>query len=281
MSARGSLVSEESSDLNKRLSLYYRESLSLRDKSITSETSLDSNRLYFNLGHFYRDADKCRILYYDKLIMKFQLLGSKTKRDYNSIIFFDWDDTLFCSSYLTKKKLLNRQSMENLGPRFIEKLKKVEKTVVNIIKLSITHGDTYIITNATKYWVEYSCSLIYPNVLDLLSKVCVISARDNYEKKYPNDPKKWKLQTFIDLANTYDKNVVTNIISIGDSECEAEAGLELGNIFRESYIKIIKFKEDPKPDQLIKELSLVENEFNNLHSAVRNISIHVEKKAKS
>lgn len=277
-----SLLDEESSKLDQ-VAKFYRSNESQYSQCMTLDTSTESRRLFSYLEEpkIFREPDQYRISYYDKLRSTFKTIGYPKKRDYNSIVLFDWDDTLFCSSYLTKKKiLLNRKGMEDLGPKFMEKIKKVELNVMKILKMSIEYGDTYIITNATKYWVEFSCSLIYPNVLGYLSKVTIISARDNYEKLYPNQPKKWKLQTFIDLAQKYDKNTVTNIICIGDSEGEAEAGMELGSLFREAYLKIIKFREDPKPEHIAKQLCLVETQFNSLHSAVRNISIHVEKNSK-
>lgn len=247
-----------------------------------SDTSGDSKKYSLN-GEliFYRDSFGLRQSYMDKLKMKYKYVEYPFKRDYNSIILFDWDDTLFCSSYLTKKKiLLNKKSMENLSPKFLEKIRVVELQVLKILKISIVHGDTYIITNATRMWVEFSCSLIYPKVLEVLSKITIISARDNYEKFYPNQPKRWKLQAFKDLTKRYNRNLVANIICIGDSEGEAEAGVEMSSLFRESYLKIIKFREDPKPEHLSKQLTLVESQFFKLHSAVRNISIHVENRKK-
>lgn len=259
-----------------------KNSSNIQSLSYGSDTSGDSKKNSYNTEPiFFRDADALRHSYYDKIKMKFRCIENPFKRDYNSIILFDWDDTLFCSSYLTKKKvLLNKKSMEDLGPKFKEKILKVEAQVLNILKISISFGDTFIITNATRLWVEFSCSLIYPSVLEVLSKVNIISARDNYERIFPNQPKKWKLQTFKDLTKGYNRNIVTNIICIGDSEGEAEAGVEMSNLFRESYLKIIKFREDPKPEHISKQLSLVESQFFTLHAAVRNISIHVENRKK-
>lgn len=258
--------------------------------SLNSDTSGDSKKLSFNFStpyndfniNFYRDSESLRKSYFDVLKMKFKFIDYKLKRDYNSLILFDWDDTLFCASYLTKKKiLLNNKNIDDLGEKFKDKINNVQQKVINILKLSIEHGDTYIITNATKCWVEFSCSLIYPRVVDYLSKINIISARDNYEHIFPNEPKKWKLQTFLDLTRRYDNNRVANIICIGDSEEEAEAAMEMGTLFREAYLKIIKFREDPKPEHIAKQLSLVEGQFKVLHSSVRNISIHVEKNKKN
>ena len=115
-------------------------------------------------------------------------------------------------------------------------------------------------------------------MIQLFNKIRIISARDAYENQFPNQTKFWKLAVFMDIANLYNKNVVTNIISIGDSSIENEAAFKLNCLFNECYIKTIKFKDQPKPDELLKELKLVKKQINYIHSAVRNISIKVEKK---
>ena len=44
------------------------------------------------------------------------------------------------------------------------------------------------------------------------------------------------------------------------------------------YLKTVKFREEPKPEQIIKQLNLVVDKFEYIHSSVRNITIKVEKK---
>ena len=54
---------------------------------------------------------------------------------------------------------------------------------------------------------------------------------------------------------------------------EIEAGKFLANCFKEAFIKTVKFKENPKPDELNKQLILVKNQFNAIIAA----SITLEK----
>ena len=50
--------------------------------------------------------------------------------------------------------------------------------------------------------------------------------------------------------------------------------------FNQAYIKTIKFRESPKPEELNKQLGLVIDQFDKVFSAVKNLTIRVEKKTK-
>ena len=71
--------------------------------------------------------------------------------------------------------------------------------------------------------------------------------------------------------------LVTNIICIGDSLFEMEAGRILASRFTEAFVKTIKFREAPKLDELIKQLKLVSLQFSSIYSSIKNLTIRVEK----
>jgi hypothetical protein len=66
-----------------------------------------------------------------------------------------------------------------------------------------------IITNAAKNWVEYSSRLFMPQTHETLikKKIKIISARSNYEGKFPGDAKRWKHEAFLEISKNYMKNV--------------------------------------------------------------------------
>ena len=167
-----------------------------------------------------------------------------------------------------------------LTERDMERISKLEGSVVKLLELAVTKGDVYIITNAGDGWVEFSAQKFYPNVLPILKKVKIISARNEYESKYPGESRKWKIFTFLNLQKNMDIQLVTNIICLGDSIIELDAGKILASKFTQAYIKTIKFKESPKPEELNKQLNLVTVQFNAIVSAVKNLTIRVEKKKK-
>ena len=161
-----------------------------------------------------------------------------------------------------------------------EKILKIEQSVFLLLTESIEKGNVYIITNAGKGWVEYSANRFYPSIVELLPKIEIISARGEYEKLYPGNSRQWKIQAFLNLLKNVNIKLVTNIICIGDSLFEMEAGRILASKFTEAFIKTIKFREAPKLDELIKQLKLVCLQFGAIYSSIKNLTIRVEKKKK-
>jgi len=79
-------------------------------------------------------------------------------------------------------------------------------------------------------------------------------------------------------TKNYNTELLTNIVCLGDSTIELEAGLLLASKFSHACIKTVKFKEIPKLDELCKELLLVLDEFNTIFKSVKNLTIKVERK---
>ena len=219
----------------------------ISSKSTDSSFSINSENFQKKL---IKNSSEIRMSYMNKLFnqnfpkRENSNINNVFKRKYNSLIFFDWDDTLLCSSFLIEysqqdinKNILN-QTNKNSYKYYMNNL---EIIVYNLLETSINYGDTYIITNASKNWVIYSSFKYFPKVIQLFNKIRIISARDAYENQFPNQTKFWKLAVFMDIANLYNKNLVTNIISIGDSSIENEAAFKLSCLFSECYIKTIKF----------------------------------------
>ena len=182
------------------------------------------------------------------------------------------------TSFLTPNGFLI-ENME-LSEEDQEKLLKIENCVFSLLTESIEKGNVYIITNAGNGWVEYSAMRFYPSIISLLPKIKIISARTEYEKLYPGDSRQWKIQAFLTVLNNMDVKLVTNIICLGDSLFEIEAGRILASKFTEAFIKTIKFREAPKLDELIKQLKLVSLQFGKIYSTIKNLTIRVEKKKK-
>jgi hypothetical protein len=237
---------------------------------------LNSSNMYdFELKLFKRGED-LRRSYISKLISTKIWQPSKKEKKHNTMIIFDWDDTLLCTSYLTPTGIFNEDF--ELSEKDKEKIAKLEHFVVKIINLAIAKGDTYIITNAAPGWVEYSAERFYPEVKAILHKVTIVSARGEYEKLYPGDSRQWKIQAFLEMKKNFETDLVANIICMGDSIIEMEAAHVLASKFSQAFIKTIKFREAPKPEELVKQLSLVSEQFSTIYSSVKNLTIRVERK---
>ena len=250
-------------------------------ETLTKQFPVCQAQPHFN-SFFYRNEHELRASYYDKLIQhKFISPFNTTttaKRDYNSILIFDWDDTLLCSSYLIKHNYFMDETNERKLNKYKDKLVKLENYVYTLLVTAIQYGDTYIITNASYGWVEFSAQKYYPKVVSLFNSLQIISARHIYEKDYPNNGALWKYCTFINVANLYDKQRVTNIIAFGDSDYELEAANKMGTLFNEAFVKTVKFQKEPKPEAIVQQLNLVIQQINDIHSSTRNMVVKVNKK---
>jgi len=218
--------------------------------------------------------------YFNKLYSKGYLTLNREKTQYkvNKIFIFDWDDTLLCTSMISPGGYFDDNLI--ILPNKLEKIKTLETIVKKLLTITTEKGDTFIITNSEPGWVEYSCKRFFPNVLDLLSKIKIISARGLYEKKFPNNYKTWKNMAFNDIIKNYELNLPSNIMCMGDSTYEMEAAHGLANKFPDGFIKAIKFKEFPKIEELISQLNLILDKFDFIYSACKNWTITIDKKKK-
>jgi hypothetical protein len=143
--------------------------------------------------------------------------------------------------------------------------------------LSIHAGKTFIITNAAQGWVEFSAQKFMPSVSALLSKITIISARTKYESYFPTDVSQWKLHAFLETQGNIEDAMITNIIALGDSMMEIDAAHHLAQKFNQAFIKTVKFREFPKPNELMKQLNLVIQKFDEIVHSPKNLTIRLEK----
>lgn len=188
---------------------------------------------------------------------------------HQTVIIFDWDDTLLCTSFL------NFAHVEELPSSVKRALIKIEKNATFLLKTAMSLGQTFIVTNAAKGWVEYSASQYIPGLLSMLEQVPVVSARSRYMGKYPTEIAKWKMEAFLDLQQQLDSQVVTNLISLGDSNFEMDATLAMGEKFEQATVKTVKFQESPSAVELLKQQELVCNKFEKIVASAQNLKVHV------
>jgi len=225
-----------------------------------------------------KHSENLRKNYIAKLIYKKIWQPSKKEKNHNSLIIFDWDDTLLCTSFLTPNGIY-REDLK-LSDKDLEKLAKLEFSVLRLLTLAVEKGDVYIVTNAAPGWVEFSAEKYYPSLSNIIKKINIISARGEYEKDFPGDSRIWKIQSFLNMQKNFDSNLITNIICLGDSFIEMEAAQILAGKFSKAFIKSVKFRESPKPEELTKQLTLVGDQFLSIYSAIKNLTIRVERKLK-
>ena len=252
------------------------EKIDIEKRKLSLQNDINEKR--YELKIIKKSEFEIRNSFYEKLINQ-KIWGKSIKNEKNNLIIFDWDDTLLCTSVLSPYGYFDDDIiLSNQGK---EKIKKLEENVKKILELSINKSTTYIITNSEPGWVEYSCKRFLPLVYPLLSKLNIISARGLFEKIFPNNSRMWKIETFNNIFHNFNYLLPTNIICIGDSFYEIEAGKNLGKKFNNCFVKTIKFKESPNIEELIIQINLVIEKFNYIFSAEKNWTIKVEKKIPS
>ena len=269
------LVVKEKNDL-------YYEIASMNDnESVNSDYMNISNESIIINKIKNRETNKVKSIYlrnsyYTKLLLS-NILTFKKENKINNLFFFDWDDTLMCTSYLAPKGVLDEEDLKNIDKNVI---KNLDQLSCSLLSKSLEKGNVFIITNAAHGWIEYSSKKLYPLTSKILKLIKIVSARGLYEKRLPGDYRQWKSRAFIDtiLNSGIDLRKSANILCFGDSIIELEASHKLKEIFADAYIKTIKFKEAPQPLELIKELKIILNQFDVILSNVRSLSIKVAKK---
>jgi len=216
--------------------------------------------------------DSFRVNYLRKLsYSKIWVPSAQRPPKHQTVIIFDWDDTLLCTSFL------NTRQDAQLPPVVKRRLRDIEKAGKKLLEMAMRVGHTFIITNAMNGWVEYSSAKWVPELLPTLQKVRVISARSKFEQQYPGQVSQWKIQAFLEVQQQLDSQIITNLISIGDSNFEMDAVHVMGKEFAQALIKTIKLRESPSPEELLKQLDLVSQKFERIVENARNLKIGLER----
>lgn len=93
-----------------------------------------------------------------------------------------------------------------------------------------------IVTSASKEWIDQTSRAFLPDLVPLLDRCRVASARDKYAASFPDDPQSWKTLAFMEeftfhLNETMPDSLWLNdVISIGDSEHERVALHEMSKL---------------------------------------------------
>lgn len=191
----------------------------------------------------------------------------------DTVIIFDWDDTLLASSFLSSRGYRLDSEMEKTSEheQVEQQLRELESAVTSLLTLALTYGAVHIVTNAETGWVQLSAQKFMPGLVSLLSKVTVLSARSTYEPMHPDSPLKWKFFAFQEkLAVHYGMEYKPvgpkkNVISFGDSHVEREAVRAVTRSMATTRCKSVKFAERPSTEQLRRQLELVTNCFHYIH----------------
>lgn len=162
-----------------------------------------------------------------------------------TIFIFDWDDTLFPSTYFTNNNFIIDKSI----------LDMIDNIVYKIIKKCNKYGKIYIVSNALNIWLNFSIPYLPKSHKFFTSKnIPIISARELYSHKYDNI-ESWKFFSFFSILDELNTKKFNNVFSFGDSVYEYNSlkNIALSQKFN-LYFKIIKFIKHPSLNEFIEQL---------------------------
>jgi hypothetical protein len=213
-----------------------------------------------------------------------RVVGTSLQPMSNTLTIFDWDDTLLCTTFLQVNGIATR--LDSAPDSIKEYLSSLGSRVRRLLELSIAAGQVLIITNASTGWVQETAAAYLPEVEPLLAKVNIISARDAYEHKFPGQMHMWKKAAFLELQSRFDMKSVTSLIALGDSDFEMEAAHALGSALGSAgdeqepspkmgrvLVKTVKFRQQPSPQELHKQIELVLQKFTKIVSSNNALTI--------
>lgn len=168
----------------------------------------------------------------------------------NTVIIFDWDDTLLCSSALHCC----------LPNQFVE----LEEIVETVLLMAMSLGRTIIVTNAMESWITETTRRFMPRLMPTLERLLIVYARKNWERLWPGDTFAWKREAFRELLHD-ELGGNMNLLVIGDSLSEIRAAEALVELLGHSaLVKTVKFKALPSPTDLLGELRMIGPELSKL-----------------
>lgn len=181
-------------------------------------------------------------------------LGSDSDNDSDRVLLlFDWDDTIFPTSWLCAEKLLENGAAVSAEQR--TELQRVSESAASLLRTATELGKVVIVTNAQQGWVEMSSEKYLPSLVPLLEDLDVVSARSNHEDETCSDPSEWKCKAFemeIDLC-CWSPGQRRDVISIGDSMHEHRALQRSTQHVPNCHGKTVKFLSKPSVKRLVQQ----------------------------
>lgn len=180
---------------------------------------------------------------------------SQRPSPYQTVTIFDWDDTLFCTTHFGWYPDCSKRDTE---------MRALASSVRKLLEAALIRGQTFIITNARKEWVEYTAKRFMPGLIPALKRVRIISARDRFELEFPGDPAEWKFQACLDIHSQLDPGAVANILALGDSPWDLDSARRFGRALPRAVVKTVKFCEKPSAEHLHRQQTMVLGKFQQL-----------------
>lgn len=193
-----------------------------------------------------------------------------------TIIIFDWDDTLCPSTTCMRHHGLSVVGERPSG-QLLASLQDLTQQARELLEAALElAAEVVVVTNAEEGWIELSCKQWLPGLEEVLSSCQITSARSTWEPQGVASPAGWKAREFNDVIDRfysqYPSQSWKNIISIGDAPHEREALSRVSKLAPQQVgarcrSKSVKFVLRPTIEQLRREMQM-------LRSSLRDIVWH-------
>jgi hypothetical protein len=177
--------------------------------------------------------------------------------DGETVVLFDWDDTLIATTHLRQLQVVITSPDGIKDPKLKQLIADTEILLKNLFDKN-KNVLFYIVTNADKDWVIL-CLELYPSLKEIIGKkIEVISAKEKFEKLFPDNHERWKHEAYCEILTTLGPKI-TNVVGLGDRMFDRSALLKLHKTGKK--IKSLKLVESPTAEHLYRQLCLVCNCF--------------------
>jgi len=194
-------------------------------------------------------------------------MSSKIINNDNTLIIFDWDDTLFPTKWFIKNNIDLNESYD--AQKYGMYFKNLDNVLSKLLQKCYALGNVIIITNAMPIWIETSVNIL-PKTKNTIKNIKLISARKNYQ--FSCKMTEWKKMAFEKENN---KKFI-NILSIGDALYEYNALINLHNKSNDVLLKSVKFVNDPSNDVLLDQLNVLNNSINNICNTPKHFDLNFQ-----
>lgn len=234
------------------------------------------------------DDDKSLIMPDSKISLDLTPLSCKSSdssHEYSqpnqTIIIFDWDDTLCPSTTCMRQHGLSVLGAPPEG-QLAEDLEALTREAQALIEKAQELADkVVVVTNAEEGWVDLACKAWMPSLKATVANCEVCSARSTWEPRGVASPAGWKARCFeenIDkFYSAYPNQSWKNIVSIGDAPHEREA---LARVVRwnpygkKCRSKSVKFVLRPSIQQLTRELQMLRDSLKEIVEHNDDLDLH-------
>lgn len=213
-----------------------------------------------------------------------------TKASYNSqadfasmdqtIIIFDWDDTLCPSTWMRKHAQFDSEGhlKAKLDNETRHELQMLADQVTPLIEAAQELGKVIVVTNAKRPWVDTSCRNFLPSCKNTIKPIPVMYAlellKDLDQQKIDKDGACLLTETkaramkaaVTDFYSRYPNQSWKNIISIGDAFFEHDAIRQVSRdrphiegFQKKCRTKTVKLLEGPSIAGMVVQLSIIES----------------------